>query len=113
MSENALNRYQKLAFTTAVYPRAGTGNYDYPLKGLVEEVGEIAGHLKRVERDDASVITTTRLLQIEHEMGDVLWYLAALATELGLSLSEISAENLVKVASRKERNAIHGEGSER
>lgn len=46
-------------------------------------------------------------------MGDVFWYLSALATELGLDLNEIAEDNIQKLFSRKERNVLHGNGDYR
>ena len=47
------------------------------------------------------------------ELGDVLWYVAQLATELNLSLDTIAETNLTKLASRAARNLISGDGDRR
>jgi NTP pyrophosphatase (non-canonical NTP hydrolase) len=85
----------------------------YPTLGLVNEAGELAGKVKKIFRDKAGVITETDREALKYELGDVLWYLAQICTELGLSLDEVAAANLDKLSSRLERNQIHGEGDYR
>lgn len=50
---------------------------------------------------------------IKKELGDVLWYLTALANELGLSLEEIMEANYTKLMKRKEQDKIKGSGDDR
>lgn len=107
-----LNEYQTKARDTAVYQNIGK-NPRYAMIGLCEEVGEIAGQLKRVERDDGDVITDDRREKLKLEMGDAMWYLASLAAELGLTLNDIAEANLAKLADRKARKALHGSGDAR
>lgn len=107
-----LNEYQTRARDTAVYQNIGR-NPRYAMIGLCEEVGEIAGQLKRVERDDGDVVTPERREKIKLEMGDALWYMASLAAELGLTLNDIAEANLTKLADRKARKALHGSGDQR
>lgn len=107
-----LNEYQERSRATAVYQNIGR-NPRYAMIGLCEEVGEIAGQLKRVERDDGDVITDERREKLKLEMGDALWYMASLASELGLTLDEIAEANLVKLADRKARKALKGAGDQR
>ena len=107
-----MNDYQKRARGTAVYVNIGK-NPRYAMIGLCEEVGEIAGQLKRVERDDGDVITDERREKLKLECGDALWYLASLAAELGLTLNDIAEANLAKLADRKARAALHGSGDVR
>ena len=47
------------------------------------------------------------------ELGDNLWYIAALAKELGFTLEEIATMNLDKLNGRKERSTLVGEGDNR
>lgn len=107
-----LNEYQTRARDTAVYQNIGR-NPRYAMIGLCEEVGEVAGQLKRVERDDGDVITDDRREKLKLELGDCLWYMASLAAELGLTLNEIAEANLAKLADRKARKALHGAGDAR
>jgi NTP pyrophosphatase (non-canonical NTP hydrolase) len=107
-----LNEYQTRARDTAVYQNIGK-NPRYAMIGLCEEVGEIAGQLKRIERDDGDIITPERREKIKLECGDALWYLASLAAELGLTLNEIAEANLAKLADRRARKTLHGAGDAR
>lgn len=104
--------YQKQSRTTAVYPQAGE-NFVYPTLGLAGEAGEVAEKVKKSLRDHDGVIDDPRKRELAKELGDVLWYLAQLATELGLSLEQVAAENLAKLAARKERGRLHGSGDNR
>jgi len=107
-----LATYQLQSRQTARYPDAGH-NPIYPTLGLCGEAGEVADKVKKVLRDrggsfDAAVIDDLRL-----ELGDVLWYVAQLATELELDLADIAEANLAKLADRAARNVIAGSGDRR
>lgn len=106
------NEYQTEARKTAVYPNIGNNIY-YPALGLCGESGEVAEKVKKILRDDNNIVTEDSKLKLEKELGDVLWYVAQLATELDLSLDEIATNNIRKLQSRKERNQIHGSGDNR
>lgn len=105
--------YQSNAMKTAVYPDKGQGNWVYPALGLAGETGEISEKLKKAIRDDGGRISAERLSALSKELGDVLWYVAALSTELGLNMQEIAENNLHKLSKRKESNRIHGDGDSR
>ncbi len=107
-----IKEYQKLSRKTAIYPEAGK-NYIYPTLGLVGESGEVAEKIKKVIRDKKGIIDEENKEAIKKELGDVLWYIAQLATELGLDLSEIAEKNIEKLYSRLERNKIQGDGDDR
>jgi NTP pyrophosphatase (non-canonical NTP hydrolase) len=77
------------------------------------EAGEIQGKLKKVLRDSGGVITDEVRAKIAGELGDSLWYHAALAKEFGLKLSDVASANLEKLADRKERGTLQGSGDER
>jgi len=85
----------------------------YPSMGLAGETGEVLEKLKKVIRDDEGCISEEKRKQVEKELGDVLWYLASLATELGLALETIASTNLKKLAKRQEEAKISGSGDER
>lgn len=85
----------------------------YPTLGLVNEAGELAGKVKKIFRDKNGVISDADRDALKFELGDVLWYLAQIATELELSLDEIAQANIDKLMSRLERNQIRGEGDDR
>ena len=106
-----INEYQNKAVETAIY---GVGNaVIYPTLGLAGEAGEVADKVKKVLRDNDGEFTEEKKREIAFELGDVLWYLAALARDLGYSLEEIAQANLDKLASRKARNVISGSGDNR
>lgn len=104
--------YQQKAKVTAQYPDVGE-RYVYPTLGLVNEAGEVAGKVKKIFRDDDGKLTDERRTIIEGELGDVLWYLSQVATDLGLSLDEIAKKNISKLAYRQENNLIQGDGDNR
>ena len=106
------DEYQKQSRKTAIYPNAGQ-NFVYPALGLCGETGEVAEKIKKILRDAGGVVSDEKKLEIKKELGDVLWYVAQLATELGLSLDEIAGSNLEKLLSRLERGQIHGNGDNR
>jgi NTP pyrophosphatase (non-canonical NTP hydrolase) len=107
-----LNTYQQAAGRTALYPDRGQ-NPLYPTLGLCGEAGEVADKVKKVLRDDGGVFSAERRQAIGLELGDVLWYVAQLAHELGLSLEEIASANLAKLADRADRNVLGGSGDRR
>ena len=106
------NEYQKESRKTAVYPGAGK-NFIYPTLGLAGETGEVTEKIKKALRDDNNIITDSRKTELTKELGDVLWYLTQLSTELGLSLEEVAANNLSKLFSRQERGQLQGSGDDR
>ncbi len=104
-----LSDYQRRSRATAVYPDAGA-NLTYPALGLCGEAGEAAEKVKKTIRDDGGVLTDERRDALAAELGDVLWYVAQLATEAGLDLDEVAESNLEKLLSRRERAVLHGSG---
>ena len=104
--------YQKKSRETALYPSIQE-KYVYPALGLVNEAGEVAGKIKKIFRDNNGVLDEERKRVLKKELGDVLWYLAQISTDLGLSLDEIAKYNIEKLQSRKKRGTIKGDGDER
>lgn len=104
--------YQKISRKTAVYPVVGE-KFVYPALGLAGEAGEVMEKIKKIFRDKNKKVDQATKQEIAKEMGDVLWYLAQLATEFDLSLDEIAESNLKKLLSRLERGALHGSGDNR
>ena len=107
-----LKEYQEQSRVTALYPDNGK-NFIYPTLGLVGEAGEVAEKVKKILRDHAGVIDDEQRQKIAKELGDVLWYVAQLSTELSLSLEDVAAANLDKLRSRMERGTLSGSGDER
>lgn len=85
----------------------------YPTLGLANEAGEVAGKVKKIFRDKGGVIGETEREALKQELGDVLWYLSQICTELELTLEEVAAANIDKLASRQERGTIRGDGDVR
>jgi NTP pyrophosphatase (non-canonical NTP hydrolase) len=106
-----LSEYQRLSRRTAEYPREAW--LTYPALGLAGEAGEVAEHAKKVIRDDGGEVTDERRTAMTKELGDVLWYVAQLASELDLQLEEIAQVNLEKLLSRQQRGVLSGSGDER
>ena len=103
------DEYQKHSFDTAVYPDKGH-NVVYPALGLAGETGEVCEKIKKALRDDGGLISDARLNALALELGDVLWYVSALARELGLSLENVARLHIDKLASRKARGQLTGSG---
>ena len=105
-----INEYQKGALETAIYPEKY--RVIYPALGLAGEAGEVADKVKKIMRGD-SELDPGRKLDIAMEIGDVLWYCATLAHDLGFSLEEVAKMNYAKLKSRQERGKIAGDGDNR
>jgi NTP pyrophosphatase (non-canonical NTP hydrolase) len=108
--------------TFAVYQRESRKTWNeiatdhpivYPTLGLTNEVGEVAGKIKKIFRDRGGVITDADREALKQELGDVLWYFTQICTELDLSLEEVAAANLEKLFSRQARGVIRGDGDAR
>ena len=104
--------YQSKSRKTAKYPAIGHPVI-YPTLGLVNEAGEVAGKIKKVFRDKDGQINEETRAALKAELGDVLWYIAQVATELNLSLDEIAKYNIAKLYDRLERGKIQGDGDNR
>ncbi|MEW5828926.1 MAG: nucleoside triphosphate pyrophosphohydrolase family protein [Chloroflexota bacterium] len=106
------DEYQTKSRKTAGYPAIGHPVI-YPALGLVNEAGEVAGKIKKVFRDKGGEISDETRSALKAELGDVLWYVAQVCTELGLSLDEVAGYNLEKLYSRLERGTLRGDGDDR
>ena len=106
------DEYQTKSRKTAGYPAIGHPVI-YPALGLVNEAGEVAGKIKKVFRDKGGEISDETRAALKAELGDVLWYVAQVCTELGLSLDEVAGYNLEKLYSRLERGTLRGDGDDR
>lgn len=129
MENLSLNEYQKKEMSTCL---PESDNLFYMLANLVGEVGEFASkagkhmrkgklHTTTMQRDEEGKILHTQIWNISDEerklmlseIGDILWQTAGLAHVMGVSLEEVAEENLSKLASRKERHVIAGDGDKR
>jgi len=106
-----LSEYEKEARKTAIYPNSV--NILYPSLGLAGEAGEIANKVKKIYRDDKGKLKEGRREEIEKELGDVLWYLSAVAKDIGTDLNTVACQNLMKLKRRQAENKIQGSGDER
>ena len=104
--------YQTKSRKTAKYPAIGHPVI-YPTLGLTNEAGEVAGKVKKIFRDKEGVIGEAERQALKGELGDVLWYLAQVCTELDLTLDEVAEANIEKLYSRLERGKIGGDGDNR
>ncbi|MFB6356677.1 MAG: nucleoside triphosphate pyrophosphohydrolase family protein [bacterium] len=113
-SENSsplsLDDYQEGSLETVIYPELGD-NIMYPVLGLNGEAGELAEKVKKSIRDESD-LKESRDEMID-ELGDVLWYVAICAHELGVDLSDVARRNLDKLRDRKERGTLQGSGDKR
>lgn len=108
-----LNEYQNQALKTNI----SLEKYKiiYPALGLGNEAGEVLGKIKKWLRGDdgEGQMSKERIETLKGELGDVLWYLAVLADDLGLDLNEIAEKNLSKLQSRQEKGKLMGDGDTR
>jgi NTP pyrophosphatase (non-canonical NTP hydrolase) len=104
--------YENLAGQTAIFPKDKA--LEYLALGMTSEAGEVAGKVKKLIRDGEDVEGfEIKKLAIASEIGDVLWYCAMMAKEVGVPLNDIMKENLKKLHSRKERGTLSGSGDDR
>lgn len=106
-----MDDYQTQAGKTAIYDDADT--IVYPLLGLLSEAGELAGKYKKLLRDSNGHVTPEFREAMALELGDVQWYVALLASDLGFELEWVAQKNLDKLNSRMARGVIQGSGDYR
>lgn len=111
-----LNEYQVAATKTAEYPMLGS-NLIYPALGLAGESGEVVDKIKKLWRNKGQTsgheLSQDDRIALAKEIGDTLWYVAALANELGYPLSDIARMNIEKLTDRKARGVVKSEGDNR
>ena len=101
-----MDDYQKNAAETAIYSNKHA--VIYPALGLAAEAGEVANKVKKILRDgdfDRKAIAD--------EIGDCLWYIAALCRDLNVSMNDVAKTNLFKLQDRQKRGVISGSGDNR
>ena len=103
--------YQQEAVKTAIY---GLGiKISYPALGLAGEAGEVCNKVKKIFRDNEGVVSEEKKADLSAEIGDVLWYCAALAKDLDLNLEDIAKANIAKLHARHNAGTIQGSGDNR
>lgn len=105
------NEYQEQANKTAIYPKERA--IEYLVLGLASEAGEVAGKLKKLIRDKGGVIGVHESEVLCDEVGDVLWYVSQIASELNMQLEQVAHRNISKLQSRQRRGVIGGSGDKR
>jgi NTP pyrophosphatase (non-canonical NTP hydrolase) len=94
-----LNKYQDRAYKSAYYKdHFKIGGLTYTVLALCGESGELANKLKKALRK-GEIPNNEALMD---ELGDVLWYVSAVATELGYDLEDVAKFNLDKLQKRLE-----------
>lgn len=106
-----VSKYQEIVDKTAIYPKEI--GLLYCTLGLCGESGEVAEKVKKLYRDSQGVVTEDFKNTIIKELGDVLWYVTAIANELGVPLSWVLAKNYEKLIGRRATNTLHGSGDDR
>lgn len=109
-------QYQEKAITTKIYNQSVA--IPYCVLGIAGEAGEIAEKIKKYLRDEfdnysKGFMREEMKVEISKEVGDVLWYLAAICDELGLDFNEVAEQNIAKLQSRKDRGQLVGSGDNR
>jgi NTP pyrophosphatase (non-canonical NTP hydrolase) len=102
---NDLNEYQREAMEF----RLDSATTEYALFGLAGEVGEIQGYVAKSIRDGYEI----DIKHMKKELGDVLWFVAALANDLGLTLATVADGNIAKLSRRQLLGTIQGSGDDR
>ena len=107
-----LNEYQQFAMKTAIFPKNDA--FAYTALGLAGEAGEIANKVKKFIRDGYDVEELVdRQNEVIDELGDVLWYVAAVAEVMGTNLEAVAKDNLWKLAERQRNGTLRGSGDKR
>jgi NTP pyrophosphatase (non-canonical NTP hydrolase) len=104
--------YQQASRKTVIYPNPGS-NIVYPALGLCGETGEVAEKIKKVIRDGDGVVSDEKKEELKKELGDVLWYVEQLSSELKLDLDDVAQSNIDKLYSRMDRGVLKGDGDNR
>jgi NTP pyrophosphatase (non-canonical NTP hydrolase) len=107
------DEYQKRALTTVISNGDSFKDTLHWVLGLCGESGEVAEKVKKIIRDKDGIISESDKTEIAKELGDVLWYIAVCARQMGFSFDEVAAGNLAKLQDRKVRGTLGGSGDNR
>jgi len=105
--------YQEKSKKTDLKVTINNSNLAYYALGLADESGEVAGKIKKLYRDFDGKLTEEYKKEIAKELGDVMWYLTQLSTNLGLSIEEVAQMNIDKLYARMDQNKLKGNGDNR
>jgi len=106
------NEYQIKSKETAKFPDK-ENIFIFATLGMMGEAGEVSEKIKKVWRDKNKVFNEEDREEIKKELGDVLWYMSQLASEIGIELDDVATNNINKTQSRIARNVLHGSGDNR
>lgn len=106
-SSHTFNSYQEFVNSMKAYPEKNA--IMYPTLGMMGEAGEVAEKVKKWLRGDRELDKA----ELVKEIGDVCWYIASLADDLGYTLQDVINANVDKLVSRKERGVVKGDGDNR
>lgn len=107
------DEYQKQALTTAIPHADPLMDKTIWVLGISGEAGEVVEKWKKIVAYKDGVISNEDKAELAKELGDVVWYIAAMAASLNLSFDDIMKANLEKLASRKARGVQKGSGDNR
>ena len=107
------DEYQKIALTTNLAKKDPLQELVQQVLGLGDEAGEVQAIFKKWIRDNNADIELLDTKNVAKELGDILWYIAVVAHDLGISFDDIAAMNIEKLRSRKERGVLRGSGDNR
>lgn len=82
----------------------------YLVPGIAGEVGELCSLYAKAERDGEA---DNFRADVKKELGDILWFVAALTSYNGFKLQDIANANIEKLESRKARGVLGGSGDNR
>lgn len=110
---DSMQSYQQFTRTTAVYPKDKA--IEYVTLGLAGEAGEIANKVKKLLRGDPRYAGDPQITNedLAMELGDLLYYVARFADEIGYPLAEIAAMNVGKLRARQQAGTLKGSGDQR
>lgn len=105
---------------------AKSHNYTYMAEGMVGEMGEFMSKVAKGVRKGKMKVSSNNLVilaakqerpeikeGLKAELGDILWFVSGMADVMGWTLEEVAQANIDKLASRKERGVIQGDGDNR
>jgi NTP pyrophosphatase (non-canonical NTP hydrolase) len=107
------DEYQKQAITTNLTKQDQLQELMQQVLGLGDESGEVLAIFKKWIRDNGADINLLDKQNVAKELGDILWYIAVVAHDLGISFDDIATANIEKLRSRKERGVLNGSGDNR
>lgn len=107
------DEYQQQALTTLIEHSDPLMSKTILAMGVAGEAGEVIEKWKKIVAYKGGVVSAEDKAELGKELADVIWYIAVLAHKLGLSLDELMQQNVAKLASRKARDVIKGQGDNR